>query len=318
MGTHRRSGFTLVELLVVIAIIGILIALLLPAVQAAREAARRTQCTNNLKQIALAIHTYHDVYKVFPAAAYCGTTGTSQIGHCHSWLESLLPQLEQAPLFGQINFKVANNMDVNPAVLNEIVINGLMCPSDPDRGLLPNARERGYLPIPPDGSKSLGANYVPCAGPLHMNLCPIPAMDPNINCKGTGGARWDEDAPGMFTGGRKSYSLSMCNDGTSNTFLIGETLPIYSTFHMYFISHMHIGTSNTPPNYQKIYTACPKAPDSRIDACYAYMGGYMSGHPGGVVMALSDGSVRFASDTIDYRTWVFLGDKDDGQQPGAY
>jgi len=87
---RKRHGFTLVELLVVIAIIGILIALLLPAVQAAREAARRSQCTNNLKQIALAVHNYHDTYKVFPIGNWTTAYGT--------WLVSLLPFIEQQAL----------------------------------------------------------------------------------------------------------------------------------------------------------------------------------------------------------------------------
>ena len=308
MNRHERRGFTLVELLVVIAIIGILVALLLPAVQAAREAARRSQCNNNQKQIVLALHNYHDTYKKFPAASYCGVTGTSTIGHCHTWIESLFPFIEQQQLFDQIDFNVANHQGVNPSVLNNKIIDGLMCPSDPDRGLYPNSREAGYTPGAGD---SLGANYIPCAGPLHMNICPITALSPNINCKGNGGARLDEDAPGMFTGGRRSYDFTKCQDGTSNTFLIGETLPIYNSFDMYFASHMHIGTNNPPPNYHQIYTACPKSRNARVDTCYAHMGGFKSVHPGGVLMGMTDGSVQFISETIDYSTWCYLGDKED-------
>ena len=156
MQIKRSRGFTLIELLVVIAIIAVLIALLLPAVQQAREAARRTQCKNNLKQLGLALHNYHDTYNLFPGASFCGTTGTSSIAHCHTWIESLFPYFDQAPLFNQINFNVANHQDVNPTVLNNVKLQALMCPSDPDSGVYPNSRESGYTP---GTGNSLGANY---------------------------------------------------------------------------------------------------------------------------------------------------------------
>jgi len=312
----RRPGFTLVELLVVIAIIGILVALLLPAIQAAREAARRTQCTNNLKQLGLALHNYHDTFERLPSAAYCKGNA---IGHCHTWIETLFPFIEQQTVFDQINFSVDNHQGVNPSVLNGLLIDGLLCPSDPDAGLFPNSRESGYTP---GSGESMGANYVPCAGPLHMNECTVAALSPNINCKSTGGARGDVDAPGMFNGGRDSYQFRDCLDGTSNTFLVGETLPAYNTFNMYFASHMHIGTCNVPPNAFKIAaysTGCPKH-DVRPSSprCYARMGGYNSQHPGGVLMALTDASTVFIADTIDYRTWCFLGDKADKEAVGDY
>src|SRR6185436_9747421 len=101
-----RTGFTLIELLVVIAIIAILIALLLPAVQQAREAARRTQCRNNLKQLGLALHNYHDAKNRFPQAVIWGTwNGQSWLPNHHTWLTMLLPYLDQAPLYNQVNFQ---------------------------------------------------------------------------------------------------------------------------------------------------------------------------------------------------------------------
>jgi len=301
---------------VVIAIIAILIALLLPAVQQAREAARRSQCLNNLKQLSLGLHNYHETYRTLPSASYCPMTGTTvTLAHCHTWVESLLPYIDQQNKFNQINFNTLTNTGTNPAALNAWQPAVLMCPSDPDSGLYPNSREATYTP---GTGESLGASYIVCAGPLHMNLCPIPALNPNINCLGTGGARGNEQAPGIFTGGFRGYKFRDCTDGMSNTFMLGETLPIYSTLHMYFASHMHIGTSNPPPNYHKIYTACPKSRDTRIDTCYAYMGGFMSSHTGGVQMAMADGGTRFISENIDYRTWCFLGDKADSQVLGAF
>lgn len=322
-----RPAFTLVELLVVITIIGILIALLLPAVQAAREAARRSQCINNLKQIALAMHSYHDSHKVFPPSAICNQAGGSTINHGHALFEFLLPYFEEKSAYDRIDFKIRNNAGDNPALLNSIQSAVLMCPTDPDRGMFPNTREDGYTPAlgDSDTTTSLGANYVACAGPVHMNSCPIPAMDPNINCKTPSPSnalpRWSDDTPGMFTGGYKCYDFSKCLDGSSNTVLVGESLPAYNSFGMYFVSHAgNIASMNLPPNYHRVYTACTKAGNksARQDDCYRHMGGYKSEHPGGLNLALTDASVRFVSQTIDYATWCYLGDRDDGTVIGSY
>src|SRR5437762_3175960 len=128
------AGFTLVELLVVIAIIGVLVALMLPAVQAAREAARRMKCQNNLKQIGLALHGYHDSHSSLPGGSFCPP---ETIAHCHTWVEVLLPYLEQTSWHSQIDFSVYNNERNNPQVLNEKKLAVLMCPSDSDAGLNP-------------------------------------------------------------------------------------------------------------------------------------------------------------------------------------
>jgi prepilin-type N-terminal cleavage/methylation domain-containing protein len=136
----QRRGFTLVELLVVIAIIGILVALLLPAVQAAREAARRMSCGNNLKQLGLAIHNYHDVFKTFPPDAIwhgnrAGTTSMLGDERNYTWICLILPFLEQSPLHNQIDFArpalgVLNNIPVQGGNARELAIPTLQCPSD--------------------------------------------------------------------------------------------------------------------------------------------------------------------------------------------
>src|SRR6187200_2395721 len=111
--TRKRFGFTLIELLVVIAIIAILIALLLPAVQQAREAARRTQCKNNLKQIGLALHNYHDTYMLFPAAHLDDLQGKPKL----SWRVSILPYMDEAPRFNRYNFSDTWDGASNAALL---------------------------------------------------------------------------------------------------------------------------------------------------------------------------------------------------------
>ena len=134
MRTPRR-GFTLIELLVVIAIIAVLIALLLPAVQAAREAARRAQCVNNLKQIALALHNYHDTIGTFPPG---GIDDVNWFGTWWNWPAFILPQLEQRNIYNAINFSLRNisvtdnslaAQDPNGTVWRS-VINTYLCPSD--------------------------------------------------------------------------------------------------------------------------------------------------------------------------------------------
>jgi prepilin-type N-terminal cleavage/methylation domain-containing protein len=308
------AAFTLVELLVVIAIIGVLVALLLPAVQAARAAARRAQCANNVKQLALGLQNYHSAKNELPPGADCYRT----IQHCHTWLEFLMPYIEQQPTFSRIDFKQKTHLGVNPDVLNAFFDPALLCPTDPDATRYNNGRETDYLPGPA-GTFSLGASYTPSGGPVKMNLCPYPATTPdNINCKSDqGGAAMGAGgsfgAPGMFAGGPDRYKFRDCVDGLSNTLLLGETLPVYSTFRMYFASHMNVASTNPPPNYFQIYPACPPSPEVRISDCYAQMGGFQSLHPSGFYAALADGSVRFIGDTIDYSVYQFLGDKADEQ-----
>jgi prepilin-type N-terminal cleavage/methylation domain-containing protein len=316
----KRHGFTLVELLVVIAIIGILIALLLPAVQAAREAARRMECSNNLKQLALAMHNYHGAFGCLPAHSYCFTDkpwGWDTTAACHTWIESLFPFIEQQAVFDQLDFNRRTTEGVNPSVFTGLVIPNLLCPSDPDSGLFPNTRENKYY-LPQSG-ESMGASYIPCIGPAQYstNTCAIPPFEPNFNCKRWIGKRvsmiWDNEGPGMFTGGRVSRKFSQVPDGLSNTFLLGETLPAYSTFMMYFASSYNFGPNNSPPNYHKVYPICYNKTMRITDpVCYAFMASFKSEHPGGVNMATSDGSVHFISENVDYFVWCVLGDRDSG------
>jgi len=127
---RRHYGFTLVELLVVIAIIGILIALLLPAVQAAREAARRTQCNNNLKQLGIALHNYHDSHGTFPPAHLeTGTTGPT-FRHHFGWLAYLLPYIEQENVYRLIDFRLKYSAPENRQDAS-VGIKTFICPSDP-------------------------------------------------------------------------------------------------------------------------------------------------------------------------------------------
>ena len=133
-----RTGFTLVELLVVIAIIGILIALLLPAVQAAREAARRSQCTNNLKQIGLALQNYHDTFKTFPPVSIFGQAGPyPQRAYHHTWCTAILPFMEQQPLYDSVDLRLPAWGASKQAIVGTVVP-AFLCPSDLELGMDPS------------------------------------------------------------------------------------------------------------------------------------------------------------------------------------
>ena len=209
---RTSSAFTLIELLVVIAIIAVLIALLLPAVQSAREAARRIQCTNNLKQIGLAMHNYHSVNNVFPMAASknCNSDPASACPGYADWrgwsaLSTSLPFTEQSALYNAINFNMAEEIhDNTPAPQNATVIitkvGQYMCPSDPFVG------QTGLN------------NYHACYGtttdwPSGLDTSPWTSMQ---NADGNG-------STGMFAVWL-SYGINTVTDGTSNTLLFAEAL----------------------------------------------------------------------------------------------
>ncbi len=235
MATKHRTAFTLIELLVVIAIIAILIALLLPAVQQAREAARRTQCRNNMKQIGLAFHNYHDQFRQFPlpyvvSGFAFGAGGFNGIATSHSWGLSILPQIDQLNVFNQYNFDLPC-WDPANATASSAFVPGFICPSTPD------GNRRINYTVPP-GGLVLNTGDLPLvnAGPIDYiattnvqdEYVRQSGLDPtgtdDLPGWGQGAIRITDDPMNLtgFNSGGDGGKIRDMSDGTSQTILVGE------------------------------------------------------------------------------------------------
>jgi len=319
MRGRRRSGFTLIELLVVIAIIAVLIALLLPAVQQAREAARRTQCKNNLKQLGLAMHNYHDTYNALPFAGVSRGPGAARGAGVtcwaddNSWYASILPYIEQGNLGNNFNYAVAvasgggtaQNNTTDPYYWNEQLQEAILpvhhCPSDSQA-----VQEQG------SGWQVTRTNYVVNLGNTNYGQV-------------TEGTETFRGAPFSFG---KSHGFGDITDGLSNTLLVGEIVtPKDGGWGGYYGVPVYQGgsgfTGYNPPNSTvadrvalKGYTnlgGIPFTPPVVQGGCEGLSdpnGGISrqimslrSKHTGGVQAAMGDGSVRFISQNIDLQTW---------------
>lgn len=327
---RSRSGFTLVELLVVIAIIGILVGLLLPAVQAAREAARRMQCSNNLKQLGLALHNYESAIKRFPPAGFHNINGFGAASDSTSWGPSwsvmLLPYFEQGNLHAQYNFNALRSRE------SELVIGtavpSLLCPSDSSTIPWdnPNANLAGRI------AKFARGNYAANGGAA------------NAFSTGDYGQSMFR---GPFSMGGPSATIASIADGTSNTILLSELIIANRNTDVrgawaYPVGSYFSGGSrfNNPPTPQEFLRPNGNALDDtrrdRSSFCSSIWAtdrnlrclapsvsnrAYQtarSRHTGGVQITRGDGSVSFLTDSIDLQTWLRLLAIADGQVIGEY
>lgn len=272
-GTRHSRGFTLIELLVVIAIFAILIALLLPAVQQAREAARRTQCKNNLKQVGLALHNYHDTHRIFPIGNLVGRSFTVQ--------SYLLPYIDQASLYNLLNFNYPNYCFYNDVPSNNIYATKVLaysCPSDPTMPA-----------VCTDQTQTLGAGDYYFTGSYF----------------GVEGKAWN-DLSGIF------YSTSLGSpvlirdiiDGTSNTLLMGERGAPSNLGTGWMLCAYGAGDNGDTDNL--LSTAVGLGP-GKSDG--THNNHFWSYHVGGAHFAMADGAVRFLSNNISYSLFQNLSTK---------
>ena len=315
-----RRGFTLVELLVVIAIIGVLVALLLPAVQSAREAARRSQCSNNLKQLALGIHNYADSMGVLPAGVvntYQKTAAQAANDQASwGWGSLILPYIEQGNLQERLGVgRVSLNEYQNGATakstgvsLNDqsLAIKSFLCPSDASpkvNDVSRWSRLGSNTPVNNPAGRAPRSNYNACFG--HNRL--LDWTDPAYTRVATGGFRYSG-------GGASNGMVRFANitDGTTNSLMLGERTYRLKTAKFYpgtwvgarSGAHEDAGedvwfTLRAPINWAQggINFNNPEANNVSV---YSRQEGLSSSHPGGVMVAMYDGSVRFLLDTIDY------------------
>jgi prepilin-type N-terminal cleavage/methylation domain-containing protein/prepilin-type processing-associated H-X9-DG protein len=316
----RRRGFTLIELLVVIAIIGVLIALLLPAVQSAREAARRAQCTNNLKQIALAMHNYHDTNGCFPPQAQ---NALDYNGTWFGWTQSILPGLEQNPVYNACNFDLNIYSPANNPTVYLRILSVYLCPTDPEtQGIL---NDRWWATITNLGLVTNGAplTYITNWGDMKTG-----SIFDYLSGEGTN-FTWGcgKTFRGMFgeCSNAAVVKISEVRDGTSNTLLVGENSPSLNGGLHWANPDANAGTTVVPLNWFTSFKDNQREPNG--DLCepngailvtathqhcyrnYTYNFAFKSYHPGGANFAMADGSVRFLKQSIAPRTYNALGSR---------
>lgn len=289
----RRRAFTLIELLVVIAIIAILIALLLPAVQQAREAARRTQCSNNLKQIGLAILNYHDSHNRFPLSSIDAGHGRSGV------FTSILPFLDQGNIYQAYDFNVGNSAPANLAAVS-LRIGAYLCPSAPFRRAVPI--------VGCDANNRAPGTYAASTG----------STDP-----------WGTLASGaphngaIVNAGSGSTGMRDLTDGASNTFLVGESawnFPDYTFTSGPCLGQIRWGFTywSSPYPLATAFTTLGPFNPKRTDGDTSRLSNFRSEHIGVVNMLMCDGSARYVSEYIDHGLLDSLATRSGGEIIGEF
>ncbi|WP_165071349.1 DUF1559 family PulG-like putative transporter [Paludisphaera rhizosphaerae] len=350
----RRCAFTLIELLVVIAIIAVLIALLLPAVQAAREAARRIQCTNNLKQLALAIHNYHDVNGAFPPSAEDKMIGADGLTIDYGMKPRILASLEQVPLYNSINWALSwNSLTYANLTVYKTTVNTFLCPSD---GVFPNfQRPTGTVVAANNYANNIGTtlsfNGGRFDGPAYMIDNPAygGAVSMATIIDGTSNtAIWSEFLKGRGTLLSKSstppqdaptgvwYQLTITDTRFTQPAVVGSVAQTIANLNALCKrengaefdaagQNWADGWSGGGGPYSHImapnHVSCVFPTDSpccgRGATEFRTMMAASSNHAGGVNMAFLDGSVKFIKSTVNLATYAALGTMAGGEVIGS-
>ncbi|GIX00312.1 MAG: hypothetical protein KatS3mg111_3644 [Pirellulaceae bacterium] len=338
MSSHRKRAFTLVELLVVIAIIGILVGLLLPAVQAAREAARRMSCSNNLKQIGLAIHNYESAHKQYPTGTM--DQNPANVPGNRPWqagdhrkgtvLVKLLPMLEQTALYNTIDFRFDVVAQLNAQApfndgrpdMRQVPMGIYRCPSDGTSSTRLSRQDQLYNYSLSIGNQNMSAQGGWCN--LHPNNSYQTRSQGILggNLFGNGGAGHGNSNTGRNISGvisRYSYGakFSELTDGTSNVIAGGEILPSCHDHHRggWYNANGQWTSTTSRINFN---TCGKQGIADNQQNCNDYRnwmtsGGFKSDHTGGAQFVFGDGSIHFLSENIDYLTYQQLGSKNDGE-----
>ena len=282
-----RRAFTLIELLVVIAIIAILVALLLPAVQQAREAARRTQCKNNLKQIGVALHNYHDIHQSLPPGYQMVHEGVPEVDEGSNgagWAARILPMMEQRNLYDLFDANVGVDQPVNEE-FRMTSLDMYLCPSD----IGPETWEIAEEDDPDTKITELArANYVGNYGSTEFE-------GHDHGNAGGGHAHDDEGGPGPFRDNAVVRFRDIL-DGTSNTFFVGERRTLNGTdWFSTWVGVIEHG-EEAPIRILGITDHTPNHPDLHFDD-------FSSQHPGGSQFLMGDGHVKFISENIDLHAY---------------
>ena len=307
---RRRKAFTLIELLVVIAIIAVLIALLLPAVQQAREAARRTQCKNNLKQMGLAIHSYHDTFEKFPPGSIAvnwNNTAIANVNTMMGWGIAILPFIDQAPLYNTYNANMNNANTVNQPIYQKNMA-AYNCPSDPNAGTMIQpgsgpatttfvmSSYRANAGVSSDCSNYWDGQYG--SGTLtSSNRGMIHVVDVNYGCEKTANV----------------------TDGLSNTLAVGEWETVNTLNRGTFWAYTYAQYTMSGPA-----PSCNPTSFGVNDYVKAGNGNngskraFGSFHVGGVQFLMGDGAVRFISSNINLPTLAALGTIAGGEVVGDF
>ncbi|QDT69262.1 hypothetical protein MalM25_21960 [Planctomycetes bacterium MalM25] len=325
-----RAGFTLVELLVVIAIIGILVALLLPAVQAARESARRSQCTNNMKQIMLATLNYEQSVGTLPPGSIFFSEDPIVKQHRVGVLASILPYAEDATLSTLLDDKTNTGATAdfshfkrlpNGEYLSGFVVKMYVCPSDDADLIVMKQDINGNLERP-----AAKMNYSASNGSM-----PRDGASNTCSCTGSKMTQWNnyalmpktpwgkfDEYSGVFTRFESATELRKITDGLSKTIFYGEVTPNCSIHAEggWLSGNNGAGLISTiiPINYDTC-TRDDSGPDGTC-GCWSNWTtelGFKSSHPGGANFAFGDGSVHFLNDGLDHWTYQYLGGKADGE-----